>query len=64
MPAIPSIAEVVKQGVDITYLNTKLLEKIGELTLYMIEFKKAYQQKGKRIEKLEEQALQSSTFHP
>ncbi|MBC3788883.1 hypothetical protein [Spirosoma utsteinense] len=64
LPGIPSAAEVVKQGVDITYLNAKLLEKIEELTLYMIELKKADQQKDKRIEQLEKQVLQPNTSHP
>ena len=37
---IPSEEEVVKNGVNLGEMNAKLLQKIEELTLYMIEMKK------------------------
>jgi len=37
LPGIPSSAEVSANGVELTALNVKLLEKIEELFLYMIE---------------------------
>lgn len=40
LPGIPSAQEVAKQGMDATELSKKLLEKIEELTLYMIGSKK------------------------
>ena len=40
LPGIPSAEEVVKEGVDMVDMTAKLLEKIEELTLYMIEMKK------------------------
>jgi hypothetical protein len=48
LPNIPSAEEVVKDGVDLNEMNAKLLEKIEELTLYLIE-------QDKKIEKLREQ---------
>ena len=40
LPNIPSAAEMVISGNDLHQTDTKLLEKIEELTLYMIELKK------------------------
>lgn len=37
---IPSEAEVLKDGINLGEMNAKLLQKIEELTLYMIEMKK------------------------
>lgn len=45
LPNIPSAQEVKeKGGVDLGEMNTKLLEKIEELTLYMIELNKKVEQ--------------------
>jgi hypothetical protein len=46
LPEIPSAAEVEKDGVSLGEMNARLLKKIEELTLYIIE-------QNKRIEKLE-----------
>jgi hypothetical protein len=49
LPNIPSAAEVEKNGgVELGQLNTKLLEKVEELTLYVIEL-------NKKVEKLEKE---------
>ncbi|MCP9766855.1 hypothetical protein EGI22_02975 [Lacihabitans sp. LS3-19] len=40
LPNIPSAAEVVKNGVDNTEMTSKLLEKIEELSLYIIDLEK------------------------
>jgi hypothetical protein len=37
LPNIPSASEVVKDGIDVAGMNSKLLEKIEELTLYVID---------------------------
>ncbi|MEO0556475.1 MAG: hypothetical protein AAF149_25055, partial [Bacteroidota bacterium] len=37
LPGIPSAAEMQGQGMSVGELNTKLLEKIEELTLYLIK---------------------------
>lgn len=46
LPNIPSASEVEKDGIDVATMDAKLLEKIEELTLYIIEL-------NKRIELLE-----------
>lgn len=46
LPEIPSAEEVVKDGINLGEMNAKLLQKIEELTLYIIE-------QNKRIEELE-----------
>lgn len=48
LPGIPSAKEVEENGVNLSEMNAKLLQKIEELTLYMI-------QQDKRIESLEQQ---------
>jgi hypothetical protein len=40
LPGVPSASEVAKNGVNVAEIEAKLLEKIEELTLYMIEMKK------------------------
>ena len=37
LPGIPSAAEVVREGVDVGQMQAKLLEKVEELTLYIIQ---------------------------
>lgn len=37
LPGVPSAAEVKEKGVDLGQMNAKLLEKIEELTLHLIE---------------------------
>lgn len=60
LPNIPSAAEVKESGVDIVDIQARLLQKIEELTLYMIEQNKKIesltlenQAQQKRIQKLE-----------
>lgn len=54
LPGIPSAAEVEKKGgIELGQMNTKLLEKIEELTLYVIEL-------NKKIEKLEKEKEEST----
>ncbi|AKK73942.1 hypothetical protein OK18_16200 [Chryseobacterium gallinarum] len=40
LPNIPSADEVVKNGIDLGDMNSKLLQKIEELTLYQIQMSK------------------------
>lgn len=51
LPNIPSAEEVDKNGIGVGELQLKLLEKVEELTLYLLE-------QQKRIEKLEEENKQ------
>lgn len=46
MPDVPSAEEVEKSGLDLGSTQAALLQKIEELTLYVIEL-------NKKIEKLE-----------
>jgi hypothetical protein len=51
LPGVPTATEVAKDGIDLAAMNAKLLEKIEELTLYILQ-----QQKEKDVqqEKLDE----------
>lgn len=40
LPNIPSAQQLVKEGVDIVQMQSKMLEKIEELTLYVIDLNK------------------------
>jgi len=52
LPGIPSAAEVAKDGIDVGEMNKKLLQKIEELTLYLIEIKKENEKQQKEIDNL------------
>jgi hypothetical protein len=54
LPGIPTATQVAKDGINLAELNSRLLEKIEELTLYIIA-------QQKRIEKLETSMY--STIH-
>ncbi len=54
LPEMPSEEEVRKEGIDLGQMDAKLLKKIEELTLYMIDFKKevdVLKQKNQTLEK-------------
>jgi hypothetical protein len=50
---IPSEEEVLKNGINLGEMNAKLLQKIEELTLYMIDMKKENIEMKERLIKLE-----------
>jgi len=52
LPEIPSEEEVYKEGISVGEMNAKLLQKIEELTLYVIELKKENQKCNQRIDSL------------
>jgi len=52
LPGIPSAEEVKTNGVDLGEMNAKLLKKIEELTLYMIEMKKGMERQDLKIKEL------------
>lgn len=52
LPEIPSAEEVAKEGIDVAAMDAKLLQKIEELTLYVIEQSKQINTQQKEIEKL------------
>jgi hypothetical protein len=56
LPDIPSEQEVEEQGVTVMDMFAKQLQKIEELTLYMIELKKENKRLQKRVAALEKDA--------
>ena len=52
LPNIPSSDEVSKNGIDIAAMNAKLLEKIEELHLYMLQLQKQNELQQKEIDEL------------
>ena len=52
LPEIPSAAEMQQNGVNMPELQMQLLQKIEELTLYMIEQEKRIQELSVELEKL------------
>ncbi|MBK7665880.1 MAG: hypothetical protein IPJ32_00200 [Sphingobacteriaceae bacterium] len=48
LPGIPSALEVVENGIDVATMDAKLLEKIEELSLYIIELNKKIEQLEKK----------------
>ena len=55
LPSIPSAFEVKQNGVNLAEMDAKLLEKIEELTLYIIQQNKDINELKERIEFLENQ---------
>lgn len=54
LPGIPSEKEIMKEGINATEMQAKLLQKIEELTLYVIDLKKENQEQNKTIQSLKE----------
>ena len=53
LPGIPTAAEVEKDGVNLGEMNVKLLEKVEELTLYVIEQNKQMKNQSQLIESMQ-----------
>jgi hypothetical protein len=56
LPGIPSEREVREKGVSVGEMQAKLLAKIEELTLHLIEQEKANQELRERVARLEKAA--------
>jgi hypothetical protein len=52
LPGIPKQKEVETNGIDLAAMNTKLLEKVEELTLHIIALEKLVKQHGLKLESL------------
>jgi hypothetical protein len=52
LPDVPSEAEVLEHGIEVGAMNATLLQKIEELTLYVIEQQKQMQEMQKEIDEL------------
>ena len=55
LPDMPSEAEVKNQGINLGQMDGRLLKKIEELTLYMIDFKKEMDLLKQKNQELEEE---------
>ena len=55
LPGIPAAGEVAKDGISIGSMQKQMMEKIEELTLYLIEQNKRLQAQDERIRQLESQ---------
>ncbi|MCL6218464.1 tail fiber protein [Zunongwangia pacifica] len=55
LPEIPNEAEVTENGINLGEMDAKLLQKIEELTLYLIEQNKQNQAQQAKIEQLEKE---------
>lgn len=53
LPGVPSEQEVQKDGIDIKKLNVTLLQKVEELTLYLIDLEKENKELNNRLNSLE-----------
>lgn len=53
LPEMPSAAQVEKEGIDLGEMNKKLLQKVEELTLYIIQQQKVIENQEKRLQRLE-----------
>ncbi|WDF60803.1 tail fiber protein [Flavobacterium sp. KACC 22758] len=64
LPEIASAKEMQKDGINLSEMNIKLLQKIEELTLYMIEMKKENEEiKKDNIKQNEEIKILKSKIH-
>lgn len=52
LPGVPSASEIEKEGVNLGEMNAKLLEKIEELTLYLISQEEALAKLRKEVQSL------------
>jgi hypothetical protein len=53
LPGIPSEQEVLENGINVAEMQIKLLQKIEELTLYVIDLKKENEGLQERVQQLE-----------
>ncbi len=53
LPEVPSAQEVTDKGIDVGAMNAKLLQKVEELTLYLIEQNKEIKALKNKVEVLE-----------
>lgn len=53
LPKVPSASEVAEDGLKVSEMNKVLMEKVEELTLYMIQQNKVLEAQAKRLEELE-----------
>jgi hypothetical protein len=52
LPDIPTTKDVEKQGINVGDIQTLLLKKVEELTLYMIQLKKENDELKKKVDEI------------
>lgn len=57
LPGMPTESEVKENGIGLSEMNTKLLQKIEELTLYMIQQNKEIERLSSKIETLQNEKM-------
>ena len=57
LPGVPSGKEMLKNGLDLASFSMNLLQKVEELTLYVIQQNEQLQQQATRIAELEKNSL-------
>lgn len=62
LPEIPSASKVEQEGVELGEMNKRLLKKIEELTLYLIDKDLELKTQNKKIKRLEEGQLELKTL--
>ena len=60
LPGIPTTATITREGLDVGYGQTMLLQKIEELTLYLLEQNKKLEQQQREIEALKKKVKQTA----
>lgn len=53
LPKVPSASEIAEEGLKVSEMNKILMEKVEELTLYLIEQNKVLEAQAKRLTELE-----------
>jgi hypothetical protein len=53
LPEIASAKEMQANGINLSEMNIKLLQKVEEMTLYMIDMKKENEKENEKIKALE-----------
>jgi hypothetical protein len=57
LPNIPSALEIKQKGIELGEMNRKLMEKVEELTLYVIELNKKNEILSRKVQTLESKAF-------
>ncbi|AEA42122.1 hypothetical protein [Fluviicola taffensis] len=52
LPSVPSEKQIKEEGIDVSEMNVKMMEKIEELTLYLIQQNKVLEKQSKELEVL------------
>ena len=62
LPDLQSAIEMKENGMNVSEMQTKLLQKIEEMTLYMIEKDKQLAKQEKKFQKLEDELRELKPF--